>query len=267
MNLPCGQCVGCRLRRARHWATRCIHEKQLHEMSCFLTLTYREPSPVSLDYRDFQLFMKRLRKFVGARIRFFACGEYGEETWRPHFHACIFGMDFLDKKFHKTSDSGGRLFVSSKADSLWGHGNVWIGEVTFQSASYVARYIMKKVTGDQAEFFYSVFDPESGELRAIEPELVHMSLKPGIGSAWLERFGRDVYPRGDVVVAGKRAQAPRFYDLRFEKRDPEGMQALKDRRWLDMVKKEEFFREKLERRLRVQEVVANARVNLFKREI
>jgi len=267
MNVPCGQCSGCRLRRARHWATRCVHEQQLHAVSCFLTLTYREPSPVSLCYRDFQLFMKRLRKFAKVPVRFFACGEYGEETFRPHFHACLFGFDFLDKKFHKTSKSGERLYVSSRADSLWSHGNVWIGAVTFQSASYVARYVMKKVTGDQAEFYYQSVDL-SGELIPVEPEFVHMSLKPGIGSGWLERFGSDVYPSGEVVVQGKKSVMPRYYDLYFDKRDPEGVQRMKDARYLRMVKRLEsnsFIWQ--EARRRDGKKVFEARLNQFKREV
>lgn len=267
MSVPCGQCSGCRLRRARHWATRCIHESQLHSMSCFLTLTYRDPAPYSLDYRDFQLFMKRLRKFVGVRVRFFACGEYGEITFRPHFHACIFGVDFLDKKFHKLSKSGERLYVSSKADSLWSHGNVWIGSVSFQSASYVARYVMKKVTGDLAEHYYQVLDVESGELVPVAPEFVHMSLKPGIGSGWLEKFGSDVYPSGDVVVNGKKAQAPRYYDLWYDKRDPEGLQRVKDRRFSKVFGRSDFFSESRPARMKAKEAVNEARLNLFKREM
>ena len=90
IKLPCGQCVGCRLERSRVWAARCVHEAQMHESNCFITLTYMD-NPVSLDYRDFQLFMKRLRSKSGKRVRFFMCGEYGENNSRPHFHAILFG--------------------------------------------------------------------------------------------------------------------------------------------------------------------------------
>ena len=266
-NVACGQCVGCRLRRARHWATRCVHESQLHPANCFLTLTYRDPCPISLCYRDFQLFMKRLRKFAGTRVRFFACGEYGEVTFRPHFHACLFGFDFLDKRYYKRSDSGESLFVSSKLDALWTHGQCLIGAVTFQSASYVARYVMKKVTGPQATVYYQVLDRSTGELLPVEPEFVHMSLKPGIGAGWLEKFGSDVYPSGDVVVNGKRSQAPRYYDLWFDRKDPEALQEVKDRRFRRIVGHAEFLKERRPARLGVSEVVASARVSLFKREV
>ena len=100
LEVPCGQCIGCRLERSRQWAVRCIHEAQLHKDNCFITLTYNDehlPSPPSLSVRDFQLFMKRLRKRFGKGIRFFHCGEYGEKYGRPHYHACLFGFDFPDR--------------------------------------------------------------------------------------------------------------------------------------------------------------------------
>ena len=94
LTLPCGQCVGCRLERSRQWAIRCMHEAQLHERNSFVTLTYKGDVPdEGLRYRDFQLFMKRLRKYAsGQQIRFYMCGEYGDEKGRPHFHACLFGV-------------------------------------------------------------------------------------------------------------------------------------------------------------------------------
>lgn len=267
LNIPCGQCSGCRLRRARHWATRCVHESQLHDLNCFLTLTYADPCPVSLRYRDFQLFMKRVRESLKVPIRYFVCGEYGESTFRPHFHACLFGVDFLDKQYWSLSKSGERLYDSKKADALWGHGKVWIGAVTFQSASYVARYIMKKVTGDLAEGYYQSVT-EDGELVPVEPEFVHMSLKPGIGAGWLQKFGSDVFPSGEVVVNGKKSVAPRYYDLWYAKGDDEKLQVLKDARYKRMVERLEnnsvLF---AQRRLAAGEVIQNQKSNLFKRDI
>src|SRR3954449_8205389 len=88
-SLPCGQCIGCRLERSRQWAMRCVHENKMHPRSSFVTLTYDDkniPPAGSLSKRDFQLFMKRLRKSQSNPLRFFACGEYGETTHRPHYH-------------------------------------------------------------------------------------------------------------------------------------------------------------------------------------
>jgi len=158
VSLPCGQCVGCRLERSRQWAVRCVHESQLHKENCFITLTYAPehlPQNSSLDYRDFQLFMKRLRKrFTGKSIRFYMCGEYGENFGRPHFHACIFGHNFDDLKLWKTQNDV-PLFRSKTLEELWPFGHSSVGTVTFESAAYVARYIMKKVTGDAAAEHYT----------------------------------------------------------------------------------------------------------------
>lgn len=268
MNLPCGQCRGCRLRRAQFWATRCLHESQMHAVNCFVTLTYRDPCPVSLDYSHFQKFIRSLRKRVKVPVRFFACGEYGEQTLRPHFHACLFGVDFLDKKFHKTSPSGGRLYVSKFLEEVWPHGQCWIGAVTFQSASYVARYVMKKVTGCKFREFvhYNMLDVDTGEYVSRLPEMVHMSLKPGIGAGWLQKFGSDVYPSGDVVVNGKKARAPRFYDSKLSDED---RKAVSDRRYWRMLERKERLFDPLfdAERLKDDELILERKTNLFKREI
>ena len=105
IEVPCGQCIGCRLERSRQWAVRCVHEASLYKNNCFVTLTYSDdklPSDGSLHFDHFQKFMKRLRRFYDdSRIRFFHCGEYGEQYSRPHYHCCLFNFDFVDKKFWK----------------------------------------------------------------------------------------------------------------------------------------------------------------------
>lgn len=152
--------------RAKAWAIRCTHEASLHPFNCYLTLTYSDdklPPDGSLNYRDFQLFMKRFRKmFPNDTIRFYMCGEYGDKTERPHYHALIFGFDFPDKTLLKVS-RGNSLFVSKTLDSLWGLGHCFIGAVSFQSAAYVARYVMKKQTGKNATDFYRRVNPETGK--------------------------------------------------------------------------------------------------------
>ncbi|AXH74125.1 MAG: replication initiator protein [Microviridae sp.] len=161
LKVPCGQCVGCRLERSRQWAIRCVHEASLHKKNCFITLTYNDehlPENSSLDYRVFQLFMKRLRKKYGDNIRFYMCGEYGENFGRPHFHACLFNHDFSDKKLWKTVNKM-PLFRSAELEELWPFGFSSIGSVTFESAAYVARYIMKKITGEAAEKHYTFRRP------------------------------------------------------------------------------------------------------------
>ena len=224
LNLPCGQCIGCRLERSRQWAMRCMHEASLYENNCFITLTYDNthlPSNGSLHYKDFQLFIKRLRKKLGHnRVRYYMAGEYGENFGRPHFHACIFGYDFHDKKLWKRTSSGSMLYRSKDLELLWPFGYSSVGDVNFESAAYVARYIMKKITGKKAKDHYEEIDPESGEIVKRVPEFNKMSLKPGIGANWLKKFKNDVYPHDYVVVRGKKMKPPKAYDKWYKNDNP-----------------------------------------------
>lgn len=216
LQLPCGRCIGCRLERSRQWAVRCTHEAQMHDHNHFVTLTYeRLPPRGSLDYRDFQLFMKRLRKSRG-KVRFFACGEYGSRLDRPHFHALLFGLDLPDLRLW--SDAGKHpLYTSVALDSLWSHGKCFIGAVTFESAAYVARYVIDKITGDMADEHYRRVDPATGEEYHLTPEMCAMSRRPGIGATWYEKYTRDVHPAGELVARGVQQKAPRFYDALYRR--------------------------------------------------
>jgi len=229
-SVPCGQCVGCRLDRSRSWAIRCMHEASLYEDNCFITLTYAPehlPKNNSLDYSHYQKFMKRLiKRFSSAditrqgdsacyrNIRFYMAGEYGGLRGRPHYHACIFNFDFPDKKEWMKSPSGEMLYRSKALEELWPFGFSSIGEVNFKSAAYVARYIMKKITGNAAAAAYETVDND-GVVDYRVPEFNNMSRRPGIGSAWIERYASDVYPHDYVVVDGKKCRPPRYYDNKF----------------------------------------------------
>ncbi len=218
VTVPCGQCVGCRLERSRQWAIRCTHEASLYEDNSYITLTYSDanlPSDLSLNLRHFQLFMKRLRKYFEQPIRFFHCGEYGEKFLRPHYHACLFNVAFSDKKLFKIQN-GFPLYSSAILAELWPLGYSLIGEVTFASAAYVARYIMKKINGPNAEAHYERWDPETGEIFNVLPEYTTMSRMPGLGHGWLEKYTSDVYPSDFVVLAGRKMRAPKYYDRQYE---------------------------------------------------
>lgn len=216
-NLPCGQCIGCRLNYSRQWAIRIVHEAQMHEKNCFITLTFDQAhlesrtNPLSLDVTEFQRFMKRLRKRYGKNIRFFHCGEYGDKNKRPHYHAIIFGMDFEDKSLWSNRD-GNKLYTSEQLQKLWRYGFSTIGDVTFQSAAYVARYIMKKHKGEGAEDHYTRWCPLTGEGTTVEPEYCTMSRRPGIGYDWLQEFKADVYPNDYIVINEHKVKPPRYYD-------------------------------------------------------
>lgn len=209
IEIPCGQCIGCRLERSRQWAIRCVHEAQMHEHNVFLTLTYNPehlPKGGTLVKRDFQLFIKRLRKHYGKNIRYFHCGEYGENLGRPHYHACMFNLNVKDKKLFK-ENRGTRLYTSSTIEKIWGKGFVTLGEVTFESAAYVARYITKKVNGKKALEFY----------KGKEPEYTTMSRRPGIAKKWFDKYSSDVYPSDSIVVRGIETKPPKYYDNNYMK--------------------------------------------------
>jgi hypothetical protein len=143
-------------------------------------------------------------------------GEYGENFGRPHWHACIFGHDFHDKKLWKRTSAGSMLYRSQDLELLWPFGYSSIGDVNFESAAYVARYIMKKVTGKNAQEHYSETNPETGEITTRKPEFTKMSLKPGIGYDWYKQYTSDVYPHDYVVVRGKKVKPPKYYDKNYK---------------------------------------------------
>ncbi|QCQ85033.1 replication initiator protein [Blackfly microvirus SF02] len=217
LSLPCGRCIGCRVTRSRMWAVRCVHESKCHDVNSFVTLTYDDDhySP-SLCYRDFQLFIKRLRAQSASRVRFFCAGEYGEQTQRPHFHALLFGKTFAAReKIGKT------IWRSPELEKLWPMGFSSFGDVTFQSAAYVAKYSVKKINGDQAEEYYKRVDLQTGEIVSVVPEFGRMSLKPGIGKPWFDKYWKDVYAARDrVILDGKEHTTPRYYDELLSRIEP-----------------------------------------------
>lgn len=173
--------------------------------------------------REFQLFMKRLRKSVSTSntlIRFFACGEYGEKNFRPHYHACIFGYDFPDKQLIELNGRGDKVYQSDFLTQVWGKGMCRVGDLTFESAAYVARYVCKKITGDAAIDHY-------GDR---VPEFTLHSKKPGIGKPFFDRFKSDIYPHDEVIVRGRVMRPPQYYDRQLEKEDPQQYIALRQSR-------------------------------------
>jgi hypothetical protein len=268
LSLPCGQCWGCRLERSRQWAVRCMHEASLHEQNCFITLTYDNdhcPSDRSLNYGDFQRFMKRFRKkFKGSTIRFYMAGEYGEKFERPHFHACIFGFNFPDLTLWKRTPSGALIYRSKFLEDLWPFGYSSVGDVTFESAAYVARYVMKKRTGKGIGDHYETTDMETGEIKDRVPEFNRMSLKPGIGANWFKRYHTDIYPHDYVVVNGRETRPPKFYDKKFAEQFPEEFEQLQFQRFVDAVDR---FEDNTYERLAVKEQVTIARTRQLSRAI
>lgn len=228
LDLPCGKCLGCRLNRSRNWAFRCMHEASMYRDNSFVTLTYDDdhlPLNGSLDVTHWQDFMKRLRKRVGHRIRYFHAGEYGGKLGRPHYHALLFGLGFPDKVFH-TIRNGNKVYKSEFLKSVWTHGNVLIGSVTFESAAYVARYCLKKVVGEEADDHYGVKVPEYVTMSR-GGRCKSGSNLGGIGKRWFEKYSTDCYPSDFLVVNGAKLKPPRFYDNLLDKIDPDLLELIK----------------------------------------
>lgn len=179
----------------------------MHSDSAFVTLTYDNdhlPAGGTLVKRDLQLFMKRLRKEYPPGLRFFACGEYGEISLRPHYHLLLLNQDFMDKR-PVSRGSEYTLYTSSLLSELWTAGSHVIGDVSFDSAAYVARYCTKKITGPKAAAHYN----------GREAEFLVMSRRPGIGSAYVEKYASEIYTHDNVIVNGVPASVPRFYDNKY----------------------------------------------------
>lgn len=220
IRVPCGKCTGCRLERSRQWAVRCMHEASLHDRNCFLTLTYSNehlPVDYSVHQRDLQLFMKRLRKVAFPQlIKFYGCGEYGEENLRPHYHVLIFGYDPPDKVVYETTSQGHKLYLSKQMQACWqDQGMVTVGALTYQTASYTARYTMKKINGAPAADHYLRVHPLHGFICRVRPEFPLMSrggrTGKGLGYGWFEKHGAETFTHDSVIVEGREAQPPRYY--------------------------------------------------------
>lgn len=237
---PCGSCIGCRLEYSRQWAVRCVHEAQLYDdRNSFVTLTYNNdhlPEDLSVSKKEVKLFIRRLRKLVKPiKIRYFGCGEYGEQFERPHYHICIFNHEFPDKevirldskrlldgkRFKKGHDH--TLYSSKDLSSIWQKGFATVGELSFESAGYVARYATKKINGPPAGDHY-------GDRT---PEFAMMSRNPGIGREWIEKYLGDVYPKDFFTMNGRKMRPVRYYDSVLEKLKPEMWEKIK----ADRIKK------------------------------
>lgn len=257
-----------------------MHEKQFHEHSIFFTGTYDDdhlPPGPSLDRGHFPAFIMRLRSHLrrawrkagsqgpAPKISYFHCGEYGENTWRPHYHAIIYGVQFSDCVLYNRRPNGD-LYTSETLSRLWGHGLATYGAVTFESAAYVARYVMKKVTGQAAKNHYLRIDPGTGEIIHAVPEYITMSLKPGIGKRWFDSFNSDLYPDDFALVKGKKARVPAYYDVLLKRSQPLVLEAMKLKRAQRAIEPANI-KEQTKRRLNDRETVKRASISTLKREL
>lgn len=250
LQIPCGKCIGCRMDYSKQWAARMVEEATLYPNNAFLTLTYNNehlPYSRTVDTKTGELtenhplvkshvvkFIKRLREKVerttGAKLRYFACGEYGAKYGRPHYHMAVFNLDATqwgDIKLIGNNHQGDALFSSKEIERLWGKGFVTIGELTPQSAAYIARYMLKKQKGPDKKIWY--------EKAGLVQEYTSCSRKPGLGIEWYESNKETVYQNDCVYMPQRnkkplRVKTPRYYDKLLEKENPEKLKRIKEAR-------------------------------------
>lgn len=217
---------------------RCVLEARLHERNSFVTLTYSDdelPDDRSLNRSHLQKFFKRLAKAKGP-FRQYSCGEYGETTKRAHYHACLFGIDFDDKQeLERRGDNV--LYYSEELTRLWGHGHTSVGALTFETAAYTARYVLKKKLGN-GDLQHVLLHEETGELIPVAQPFAAMSrgnrLQPhnAIGHNWLKRYGTDIYSadKDFLVIRNQKMKPPAYFDRLFDTIDSERIERIKLKR-------------------------------------
>lgn len=254
MLIPCGQCIGCRIRQREDWTTRIELEARDYpkEQVWFITLTYdddhvpgmivktgeimrkvqytwkpgeKRPSSVQiLLYEDVQNFLKRLRKAYRGKLRYFVAGEYGEQTARPHYHMILYGWEPTDlENLYKIHHNG--YYNSKWLANLWGMGQIQIAQAVPETYRYVAGYVTKKmyeIDGKKANEYY--------ELGQTKP-FACMSLKPGLGDHYYQEHKAEIWRQGYIQCTnGKRAQIPRYYEKQMEAENPQRLWRIKQNR-------------------------------------
>lgn len=195
----------------------CASDTDRSPLACQDSLTRPSSSyvlvrPRSLDYKHVQTALRSLRQTLRRRrglqgkIRFFMCGEYGEQLARPHYHLALFGEDFREDRYVWRRTDAYTYYRSPELEKHWPHGHSEIGNLTIESAAYIARYIFKKLTGPPAADHY----------QGRTPEFIVMSRRPGIGKTWFEKYIKDVYPHDGVYINNHKCKPPRYYDKLLE---------------------------------------------------
>lgn len=204
IKVPCGHCIHCRIARAREWATRIVHESFTSEYgSVFLTLTYAPefyPKDESISKRELQLFFKRLRRsFDDRKIRYYACGEYGDLR-RAHYHACVFNIGFAElQPYIVYRKKGVPYYTSDRINEIWGLGFTVVGLVTYDSGRYVADYVQKKYNGLRALLCYG------------KKEVPFQLQSKGLGYDFLSKNADQIKANMNITIQGRNCGLPRYY--------------------------------------------------------
>ena len=246
IQIPCGQCIGCRLEYSRQWANRCIIEAKQWEHNYFITLTYAtQHLPIqttlntdtgelteteTLNPKHLKKFLKDVRRYYKYHynhdnIRFFACGEYGEKNGRPHYHILMYNLPITDLIPYAKNHIGQQRWQSAQIEKIWGKGIIDIGTVTWESAAYTARYIIKKQTGAAAAEAY----------KTKQAEFTRMSRMPGIAKDYYDTNKYKIYENDEMIInkadgSARKIKPTKYYDRLFDIDEPEIMEQIKKTR-------------------------------------
>lgn len=250
--VPCKWCAGCQETYSKEWATRCMLEASQYKHNYFITLTYDENHIPKDDElvnkktgeifqndnweqghllsKDLQDFNKRVREhwrknYGHTGIRFYASGEYGGQTKRPHYHMIMFNLPIPleELKIYKIKE-GHILWNCDILTEKWGKGFVGLAEVNWDTCAYTARYVMKKLKGK--------IDDEKYYEQGMTPEFVRMSRKPGIGLQYFTENFQKIYRNDEIILAGHKekiqpVKPPKYFDIKFAELFPETMDKIK----------------------------------------
>lgn len=231
---PCGNCILCRIEQARQTAVRITHEATLHLQNSFITLTYNDkhlPALGGLHYEDLTAFWKRARYHYG-ELSYYAVGEYGEKSNRPHYHACVFGHDFFEGSVI-LKEAPNRLWTNPQLNQIWGLGHVVIGTLDHNTASYTAGYILKKQRAKQR---YCVIDTETGESITVNAPRAFMSRN--IGRGWYDKWNQGLQDHDRVIINGKPQKPPKAYDRWLGETNKQKIEEIKAKRIKQAQKKQ-----------------------------
>lgn len=250
--VPCKECAGCQEAYSKEWATRCMLEAARYEHNYFITLTYDEyhipkndellnkktgevfendnweqghlcPDHITKFNKDVREYWRTHYEHTG--IKFYASGEYGGLTRRPHYHMIMFNLPIKleDLKIYKVKN-GHILWNCDILTKIWDKGFVGLAEVNWDTCAYTARYVMKKLKGKiEDEKYY-----ENGMV----PEFVRMSRRPGIGIDYFKEHMQEMYKNDEIILAGhaekiQPVKPPKYYDRMFKDLEPKKMDEIK----------------------------------------
>lgn len=197
-SLKCGKCNACRLQRKQEWSIRCWCELQTTKKhSYFITLTYNDDnlSDISLNKKDFQLFLKRLRKKFGNGIKYLLSGEYGETTGRKHAHLILFNIELDDLEELPLHEN---YYTSKNIVDLWSKGNVLIGYADFDNIRYTTGYVTKKIA-----------EKEYKNNKLLPPFIM---VSKGISDEYFNLNYKKLYENDFIAINGKQFNLPRYFD-------------------------------------------------------